>query len=88
MTVTPRALRPLGELFAVMEEIAVRHGKSIVHVVLNWLLSTDPLFIPIPGAKNVKQARENAGAIGWRLSPGEYESISSAEIAGHYLREW
>jgi aryl-alcohol dehydrogenase-like predicted oxidoreductase len=27
--------------------------------------------LPIPGAKNARQAAQNAGALGWELSPEE-----------------
>jgi aryl-alcohol dehydrogenase-like predicted oxidoreductase len=71
----------LEPLFVVLEEIAVARGKTIVQVALNWLLSQDQCIIPIPGAKNAKQARENAGAIGWRLTGEERRRIDSAESA-------
>jgi aryl-alcohol dehydrogenase-like predicted oxidoreductase len=61
-----------------MEEIAKARGKTIGQVALNWLLSKDELIIPIPGAKNVMQATENAGAIGWRLTREEFERIDIA----------
>jgi aryl-alcohol dehydrogenase-like predicted oxidoreductase len=63
-------------LFVVMEEIARAHEKSIAQVALNWLLCTDPHIIPIPGAKNARQASANAGALGWRLTEAEYARIS------------
>jgi aryl-alcohol dehydrogenase-like predicted oxidoreductase len=31
--------------------------------------------IPIPGAKNAGQAQENAGALGWQLTPSEAEQL-------------
>jgi pyridoxine 4-dehydrogenase len=31
--------------------------------------------IPIPGAKNAKQAQENAGALGWRLTADEVATL-------------
>jgi aryl-alcohol dehydrogenase-like predicted oxidoreductase len=46
-------------------------------------MTTDPHIIPIPGAKNIRQAIENAGAFGWRLTEKEYRTISDAEIATH-----
>lgn len=38
-------------------------------VAINWTLCKGA--IPIPGAKNAKQAREAAGALGWRLTEDE-----------------
>jgi aryl-alcohol dehydrogenase-like predicted oxidoreductase len=65
-------------LLKTMEAIARAHSKTIGQVALNWLLSKDENIIPIPGAKNVRQASENAGAIGWRLNSEEFEQIDLA----------
>lgn len=79
----PRTLRfgTLEPLFQCMQEIADAHGKSVGQVALSWLLTADPCVIPIPGPKNVRQARENAGALDWRLSAAERERIALAEVA-------
>jgi pyridoxine 4-dehydrogenase len=34
--------------------------------------------VPIPGAKNARQAEENAGAAGWRLAPEEIAALDTA----------
>ena len=80
---TPRSLQreQLEPVFKVLEEIAKAHGKTIPQVAVNWLMTTDPCVIPIPGAKNARQAGENAGALGWRLTKEEYQRISQTEIA-------
>jgi aryl-alcohol dehydrogenase-like predicted oxidoreductase len=80
---TPRVLRrkQIEPLFVVLEEIAHTHAKTIAQVALNWLVTKDTCIIPIPGAKNAQQARENAGAIGWRLTEAEHARISQAEVA-------
>ena len=70
--------RKIEPLLQTMEEIASAHGKTMGQVALNWLLLKDELIIPIPGAKNVRQATENAGAIGWRLTREEFERIDVA----------
>jgi aryl-alcohol dehydrogenase-like predicted oxidoreductase len=44
-------------------------GKSSSQVSLNWLICKGAL--PIPGAKNVRQAEQNAGVMGWRLKEEE-----------------
>ncbi len=78
-----RDLRPekLEPLFVVLEEIAHAHEKTIPQVALNWLLTKDPCILPIPGAKNARQAHQNAGALGWRLTEEEHARISQAEVA-------
>ena len=70
--------RKIEPLLQTMEGIGKAHGKTMGQVALNWLLLKDELIIPIPGAKNVRQATENAGAIGWRLSRDEFERIDVA----------
>ncbi len=70
--------RKLEPLLETMENIAKAHSKTIGQVALNWLLSKDECVIPIPGAKNVRQATENAGAIGWRLTSEEFKQMDLA----------
>jgi aryl-alcohol dehydrogenase-like predicted oxidoreductase len=48
---------------------AAHSGKTQAQVALNWCITKGTL--PIPGAKNAKQAGENAGALGWDLDAGE-----------------
>ena len=80
---TPRVMQreKIEPLFVVLEEVAHAHEKTVAQVALNWLLTKDECVIPIPGAKNARQARENAGALGWRLTPEEHARISQAEVA-------
>ena len=56
-------------------------GKSNAQVALNWLIAKGAL--PIPGAKNADQAHDNAGALGWSLSPDEVAALDavSDEVA-------
>ena len=37
--------------------------------------------MPIPGAKDLRQARDNLGALGWRLSAGELAALDAAAAA-------
>ncbi|MBV9709708.1 MAG: aldo/keto reductase, partial [Ktedonobacteraceae bacterium] len=69
-------------LMQTMETIGLTHDKTIGQVALNWLLCRDESVIPIPGARSERQARENAGTIGWRLSSEEFARIDLAS------REW
>ncbi len=47
-----------------------------VQVALNWCMQQGT--IPIPGARNLNQARQNLGALGWRLSSGELAALAEA----------
>ncbi len=56
--------------------IGAAHGdKTPVQVSLNWLICKGA--IPIPGAKNARQAQENAGALGWRLTDAEVAELDT-----------
>ncbi|MEP7189395.1 MAG: aldo/keto reductase [Roseiflexaceae bacterium] len=58
---------------------AAHGGKTAGQVALNWLIQQGTL--PIPGAKNARQAQENAGALGWALDPNEIEQLDAATRA-------
>ena len=48
---------------------ASAHGRSPAQVALRWLIENE-LVVPIPGAKNGRQAADNAGALAFSLDPG------------------
>ena len=73
--------RKMEPLLQIMEPIAKTHDKTLAQVALNWLLVKDESIIPIPGAKNARQAKDNAGAIGWRLTQEEHQTIAQAAQA-------
>ena len=73
-------LPKIGPLLRLMTEIGQEHGgKSRTQVALNWCICKGTL--PIPGAKNAKQAEENAGALGWKLTEEEVEKLDEASDA-------
>lgn len=75
----PENLQKVSELVNVLKEVGQAHdGKTPAQVSLRWLLQRDELVIPIPGAKNEKQASQNAGALGWELSQEEFDRIDKA----------
>jgi aryl-alcohol dehydrogenase-like predicted oxidoreductase len=64
-------------LLGLMREIGQAHGgRTPAQVALNWLICREVL--PIPGAKNLRQAQDNAGALGWRLTEAEVQTLSAA----------
>ena len=71
-----RNLSEISRLLTVLERIAKTRNKTVAQVAMNWLLREGNV-VPIPGAKNPKQAEENAGAAGWRLSQRELTEIDS-----------
>jgi aryl-alcohol dehydrogenase-like predicted oxidoreductase len=51
-------------------------GKTTAQVAINWCICKGTL--PIPGAKNVRQAEMNAGAAGWHLTPEQVKALDDA----------
>lgn len=77
---SPAGLAQLEPLFQVLQEIGDRHHRTPAQVALNWLIAQGNV-IPIPGVKNAQQAEQNAGALGWRLTPEEQAQLDL--IAGY-----
>lgn len=66
-------VRPLLEC---LQEIASLRNKTMSQVAINWCICKGT--IPIPGAKSVAQAKENIGALGWRLDASEVIALDRA----------
>ena len=63
-------LSKIQPLIDLLREIGQAHdARSPAQVSLNWLMCKGA--VPIPGAKNLRQAQENFGALGWRLTDEE-----------------
>jgi len=70
-------LKRIQPLIKLMTEIGKGHTeKTPAQVALNWIICKGGF--PIPGAKTGKQAAQNAGAIGWRLTPEEVKALDDA----------
>ncbi|KAF7830771.1 pyridoxal reductase, chloroplastic [Senna tora] len=66
----------LEPLLGSLREIASKRRKSMSQVAINWCISKGT--VPIPGVKSIKQAEENLGALGWRLSSEELLQLENA----------
>ncbi|XP_077244604.1 NAD(P)-linked oxidoreductase superfamily protein [Tasmannia lanceolata] len=71
---TPEFLTKLQPLLSRIKEIGQNYNKTNTQVVLNWLIAQENI-VPIPGAKNAEQAKEFAGALGWRLTDEEITEL-------------
>jgi len=59
-------------LIAAMQEIAARYEATVAQVALNWVITfPGEAVVTIPGATKVQQARDNAGAMRFRLNDEE-----------------
>jgi diketogulonate reductase-like aldo/keto reductase len=65
---------------SLLREIGDRHSKTPSQVALRWLIE-DPIVLPIPGAKNGKQAIDNAAALSFSLAAEEVAALSDATRA-------
>jgi len=69
-------------IIAGLRRLAARHGENVTpaQVALAWVLSRGRHVVPVPGTKQERWARENAGAAALRLSAGDLAEV--AELPG------
>jgi len=60
--------------------IAEKRKKTSAQVAINWCICKGT--IPLAGVKNSKQAQDNLGALGWRLTPEEVAEIDKVAVTG------
>ncbi len=72
-------LKKIEPVVDILREIGQAHDKEPAQVALNWLI-TQRGTLPIPGAKNGRQARQNAGALGWEMTGEEAEKLGLATL--------
>jgi aryl-alcohol dehydrogenase-like predicted oxidoreductase len=68
-------------LFRVVDALALvaqETGRTVAQVALNWLLTRPSVATLILGARTEEQLRENLGAVGWTLTPGQVAALDSA----------
>jgi len=77
-------LEQIAKVMNILSEISKRSGKTIPQVALNWLInSPNAVVVPIPGARNGTQARDNAGAAEWKMSENDMKALTDA---GHQVK--
>lgn len=75
-TINKERVAEVQPLLGLMRDIGSAHGgKTPGQVAINWTICKGA--VPIPGAKSAKQAKEAAGAFGWRLSSDEMAALDS-----------
>jgi len=73
----PQGLARLSPVLDLLRQYAEAYDRTPAQVALNWLIAQGDV-IPIPGAKTAEQARQNAGALGWSLSPTDVAALEAA----------
>ncbi len=64
-------------LVTALEQIGARHNATPAQVALNWVIhSQGDIVVAISGVTSVSQARDNAGAMQFRLSNDEIAELS------------
>jgi len=63
-------------LIKLLKEIAAAHDQTPAQTAINWAISRAGITTALVGAKNEKQARENAGAADFELSEAEMLALT------------
>lgn len=72
-------LQKIEPVLSLLRQFGDKYERNPAQVALNWLIAQGNV-IPIAGVKTAQQVRQNAGALGWRLSDSE---ISELEKVSH-----
>jgi len=75
-SIPPGGVQPL---LAEMRAVARRRGRTCSQVALNWIIAKGA--VPIPGARTLERFSEYRGALGWRLTDDEVDTLEAAAEA-------
>jgi aryl-alcohol dehydrogenase-like predicted oxidoreductase len=75
-----KTLETIQPVLRLLRDIGDRYPKTPSQVALRWLIE-NPIVLPIPGAKNGKQAKDNAAALSFSLTPEDVKLLDNATIA-------
>lgn len=75
-----KALEAIQPVIKLLREIGDKYSKTPGQVAIRWLIE-NPIVLPIPGAKNGKQAADNAEALKFSLTAEEVDALSQATMA-------
>lgn len=62
-------------LLTELRATAAKYNRTLPQAAVNWAMQMGTL--PIPGAKNLKQSRENAGALGWVMDAADVQRLDA-----------
>jgi len=79
-TFSKKAMDAVQPVIGLLREIGNRYSKTPSQVALRWLIE-NPVVLPIPGAKNAKQALDNAATLTFSLTAQEIEKLNQATMA-------
>jgi len=67
-------LKKIEPVLSLLRQLGEKHGRTPAQVALNWLIAQGNV-VAIAGAKTAEQVRQNAGALGWKLSDDEITQL-------------
>jgi aryl-alcohol dehydrogenase-like predicted oxidoreductase len=68
----------LYDVVDALDAVAAETGRTVPQVAIAWLLTRPTVASVIVGARTEAQLRENLGAVGWSLSPGQIARLEAA----------
>jgi aryl-alcohol dehydrogenase-like predicted oxidoreductase len=66
------------DLLEALRPMAAETGHTMAQLVVNWTIHQPGITVALCGAKRPDQLRENAGALGWRLTADQLARIETA----------
>ncbi|MBD6617419.1 aldo/keto reductase [Komarekiella sp. 'clone 1'] len=67
-------LQKITPVISLLRSLGEKYDRTPAQVALNWLIAQGNV-IPIAGVKTAQHVRQNAGALGWRLSEDEIKQL-------------
>ncbi len=74
-----KGVERVRQVVELLREIGEHYGKYPAQVAIRWLIEKDGV-LPIPGAKNGRQAAVNAEALTFSLTPDEVEALDRVSL--------
>ena len=75
---TPENRKANQAMVDLLRKIAERKKVTSAQIALAWLLAQKPWIVPIPGTTKLERLKENIGAVGIELAPGDLREIEAA----------
>ena len=74
-------MEKVDRVVEVLRRVGAGHGdRTPSQVALAWIIAKGG--VPIPGAKNRRQAEDNAGALGWQMTDDELAELDAVALYG------
>jgi len=73
----PENLEHVGDLIAILREVADAHSATPAQIALAWVIH-HPAVVAIPGASSVEQLESNAAAAEIQLADDEHQALQAA----------